>query len=541
MVMVTTILAAARYVEVVAGSLLSIDALYFIVGVTYGLSIFHAALLRFWKRTTAAILLQILGDLIVVTALVFVAGGAAGGFVLLYPITVLEATVLLQRRGGVMASILAAAFHGAILFLVSSGVLPAQGLSDVRFATTKTLVYAVFLNALVCVTVALTGAYFTQSLKRAGTRLEEVAAEVADLREVNEMIVESIQSGLLTTDRARVIQHVNCHGELILGLSREKLRGMTITELFGVGALDLDLLGEMADGAKVVRFEIIYNHPDKKKMILGLSVSRLASVVEAGPIGCLVVFKDLTEIKRIEEQMKSKERLAALGEMAAQLAHEIRNPLGSISGAAQVLMNDSRVSGEEEQLLAIIRRESQRLSDTLTEFLIQARPAAMEMGVVDLGTIIEQAATLLKNGLPEGARHSIVFKKDAGPHLCRVNPAKMTQVFWNLARNGMEAMPKGGLLKVDMERAAEEIVLRVRDEGKGITREEKKPEFATFTTGSESGTGLGLAIVYRIVRDHQGDIAIRGIPGQGTEVEVRLPAARGGEAENRRAPEQLRS
>jgi two-component system sensor histidine kinase PilS (NtrC family) len=436
--------------------------------------------------------------------------------------------VLLQRRGGVIAAVIATAFHGGLYYATRVGILRAYEYSEIPLMPLKTIVYSVFLTAVACVTVAMIGAYFVQSLSRIGVKLERATAEVADLREINQTIVDSIQSGLIMTDRTAVIRYINDYGEKILQLGGGRAIGRTLKDVFGSSELDEETFAKRIERERPARVELFYRRPDGCAMILGASISRLAPVTAAVNGGFLLVFQDLTEISRLEEQVRAKERLAAMGEMAAQLAHEIRNPLGSISGAAQVLMKEKGRIDEEEQLLTIIRRESQRLSDKLNEFLLQARPTAAVREVADLGAIIDQAVTLLRNGLEESGRHAVAFSKDEGPHDCRVDAGQITQVFWNLARNGVEAMVNGGTLSVELIRAGAEIMLRVKDEGGGIARKDPKSLLEPFASECALGTGLGLAIVYRIVRDHGGDIDIQSIPGEGTEVVVRLPADKSG-------------
>jgi two-component system sensor histidine kinase PilS (NtrC family) len=268
-----------------------------------------------------------------------------------------------------------------------------------------------------------------------------------------------------------------------------------------------------------------YVPPSGPPAELGVSVTRLA-LPDRRPTGYLVVFQDLTEIKRLEADFRVREKLAAVGEMAAQLAHEIRNPLGSISGSAQVLMGDAKVSPEHLQLLRIITRESKRLSDTLNGFLYQARAPSRERGPVDVGSVIGEAVTLLRHGPEVGAGHEVVFEAGEGPHVCLADRDQLIQVFWNLARNGLEAMPGGGTLEVGLRSGDGEVIISVSDQGRGMRRNEQQRLFQPLPSGSRMGGGLGLAIVYRIVREHGGDINVRSTPGRGTTVDVRLPLAR---------------
>jgi two-component system sensor histidine kinase PilS (NtrC family) len=211
--------------------------------------------------------------------------------------------------------------------------------------------------------------------------------------------------------------------------------------------------------------------------------------------------------------------------MAAQLAHEIRNPLGSIRGSAQMLMGEPALGEEQGRLLAIIFRESKRLSDTLNRFLYQARGPARPRAPVDLRPVVESAITLLRSGGELREDHVLSFAADEGPLVCLADSDQIAQVFWNLARNALEAMPGGGRLDVSLRRQGGDVVLSVGDEGRGIARDDQRRLFEPYRGSMAMGTGLGLAIVFRIVREHGGDISVRSAPGEGTQIDVRLPLA----------------
>jgi two-component system sensor histidine kinase PilS (NtrC family) len=522
LVMVTTLLLIAAYVEAVSEpeQLLPVNPLYFLIVATYGLTVLHALALRFLPALVPQVYAQLVGDLLVITGLVYVAGGVRTGFVLLYPISVLSGSVLVQRRGGLALAGLATVLYAATLWAVRAELLPAsQGLSEVPLLPGKVILYSIFVLGVACATVALIGSYFSESLRHAGEKLEQAAVQVADLRELNELIVNSIHSGLLTTDASGHVLYVNDFGAAILGQPAAAVRGRNVRELLRSSLLEPRALEARARSRALERLEISFPRPEGERAELGVSVTSLAGARG----GYLFVFQDLTDIKRLEEDVRTKEKLAAVGEMAAQLAHEIRNPLGSISGSAQVLMAEPKISAEQERLLAIITRESRRLSDTLNRFLFGARPSGRALEPVDVRPLLEEAVTLLRNGPEVGPDHSVELLADEGPHVCLADPDQIKQVFWNLARNGLEAMPEGGALRVRLRRDGEELLLSVRDQGRGMGRDEQRRIFEPFQSRTAMGTGLGLAIVYRIVREHRGDISVRSVPGQGTEVEVRLP------------------
>jgi two-component system sensor histidine kinase PilS (NtrC family) len=525
-VMVTTLLFVATYVGAVSESasetLAAVNPIYVVIGVTYALTVVHGLALRLLRARTALAYAQIVGDLLVITALVYFTSGLRSGFLLLYPMAVLAATVLVPRQGALWLAGLATALYAALILGVRSDLLSNPGLADVRSTPVAAVAYPIFVLGVVCATVALLGSYLAESLRHTGRQLLEVAEEVADLRELNQLIVDSIQSGLLTTDGEGRVLHANAFGQRILGRTGAELRGTGLRELFGSPLLGRPELRARARDRTLSRLEASYVHPDGRRLDLGVSVTPLASEAAAG--GCLVVFQDLTDIRQLEDQVRTKEKLAAVGEMAAQLAHEIRNPLGSIRGSAQVLMSEPALGEEQAQLLGIISRESKRLSDTLNRFLYQARTPAHRHEAVDLRPVIESAVTLLRNASELSSEHSVRLECDEGPHVCLADADQIAQVFWNLARNALEAMPDGGRLDVALRRSGDEVVLTVRDEGRGLGRDEQKRVFAPFQGVRGGQGGLGLAIVFRIVREHGGDISVRSAPAAGTEIDVRLPA-----------------
>ena len=525
-VMITTLLLIAISVEAVSETLQRVNPLYFLIAGTYALTLFYALALRFLPYTSAQVYVQAVFDLALVTGLVYLTGGAWGGtragFILLYPISVLSGSLLLRPNRGLVLAGVATLMYAGVLGAVRTGRVPVQGLYDVPFMPVQQVAYLVFVAGVACATVALIGSYLSQSLHSAGEKLVEAVEQVADLRELNEVIVNSIQSGLLTADESGHVLHLNIFGEGILGLRNLDARGRSLKEVFGSDVLETSTLHVRAATRRLSRLEVVYRHPSGDLVDLGVSVSKLETV-DPGGGGFLLVFQNLTDVKRLEAEVRVKEKLAAVGEMAAQLAHEIRNPLGSISGSAQVLMREPNMSAEQAQLLAIITRESRRLSDALNQFLFQARPAAPKPGPVDLGPVIAEAVTLLRNAPEVGPGHQVEFEADEGPYVCMADRDQMLQVFWNLVRNGLEAMPSGGRLRVRLARRDNEVVLGVYDEGRGIASEDQGRLFEPFHSGAGMGTGLGLAIVYRIVQQHQGDIRVRSTRGKGTGVEVHLP------------------
>ncbi len=521
LVMVTTLLLAAVYTEAVSDYLLPFNPFYVLIGATYGLTVVHATLLRFARPREAHVYVQVIGDLLIITGLVYLTGGSRAGFALLYPIVVLTGSVLLVHRRGMMLAGLATLFYAGLLWLVRAGSIAPQGLLEVLSLSVNSVLYSILVTGVACATVAFIGSYLSASLQSASEQLEEAEGQVADLQRLNQVIVSSIHSGLMTVDGQGAILYLNDYGALLLGRRLAEIRGRPAREILGDQLRNLPVRVLNDD---LARFDLSYRRPDGALREIGIS----ASPLQTAEGGQLLVFQDLTEIRQLERDVRANERLAAVGEMAAQLAHEIRNPLGSISGSAQVLLaelGESAITPEQARLLDIIRRESKRLSDSLNQFLRETRPMPAPSEPVDLLEIVSSGVTLLRNGSEVKPDHQIEFEHDAGPHRCRADSNQIAQVFWNLARNALEAMPHGGRLLIRLSRRGDEVVLTVRDEGRGIARGDQRALFEPFRSGTSMGTGLGLAIVYRIVRQHRGDLTVRSVAAGGTQFEVHLPFA----------------
>ena len=383
------------------------------------------------------------------TALLYLAGAseARAGFILLYPLAILAASTLVRPRPAIALAVTAV---GAFLFLyvaIGAGIISSYGPTGARFLGTGYIVYSALILAVSCVGVAWIGGYLVENLRTTDARLVQAAEKVSSLQELNQAIVVSIHSGLLTVGGDGRILFVNERGSTILGADASQLRGQSLAVALGSRLLAPAALEARLSQKTTQRFEVSFEPANRPHLLIGLTVLPLAAGDSA--LGrYLVTFQDLTDVKKLEEEARLNEKLAAMGEMAAQLAHEIRNPLGAISGSAQVLLGEPGVSEEQAELLTIIRRESRRLSDALNQFLQGTRPVASTLGLVDIEPVVEETVTLLRNSPELHANHSIALVGDAGPHICHADPDRIKQVVWNLARNGIEAMPGGGRLEI---------------------------------------------------------------------------------------------
>ena len=260
----------------------------------------------------------------------------------------------------------------------------------------------------------------------------------------------------------------------------------------------------------------------------GIDIGLSGSLLQApgSPAGFLITFQDVTEIKKLERDARMQQRLAAVGEMAAGIAHEIRNPLASMSGSIQILRHELPLSSEQEQLMDIVLRESERLNSTIRSFLAYARPQRFAISRFDVRRALNDTALLLRNSAEVRDNHTIDVEVPSEPLWYEADEGQIKQIVWNLATNGVRAMARGGrlLLSATCEPTSDGVVIAVKDEGIGIPAEELDGLFQPFHGSFAKGSGLGLAIVHRIVTDYHGEIQVNSRQGAGTTVSVRLPA-----------------
>jgi two-component system sensor histidine kinase PilS (NtrC family) len=374
--------------------------------------------------------------------------------------------------------------------------------------------------------IALLSGSLADRLQHAGMRLERASTEIADLQAFNQHVIDSLTSGLVTTDLEGRILTFNRAAETITGHPALSVIGRRIEDVMDLPrnvAADLNALG-VGHGRRI---ETSYHTADDRQIELGFTAAILHT--PGGKAGLLFSFQDVTDIKRLERDARLRQRLAAVGEMAAGIAHEIRNPLASMSGSIQILRQELPLSEEQAQLMDIVLRESERLNDTIRSFLAYARPQRFSIARLDLRRVLNDTALLLRNSAEVQEGHVIDVMVPTTEVAFEADENQVRQIVWNLATNGLRAMKGGGRLRLGarIEPASGEqgelAVLEVSDEGVGIPAEELDAIFQPFRGSFSKGTGLGLAIVHRIVSDYGGEIQVSSTPGRGTTVSVQLP------------------
>ncbi len=529
-VVVTALMGSAVIAEVIRKPGGASDPLYALIALTYLLTLVYALAWPFtanYRKQLAYV--QILGDLVMVTGIVYSTGGTDSNVSSVYFIVIIAASIILFRRGGFVAASAASVLYGSLIQGIYLGAIPpyAPGATSPVVMPPQVVAYTIFLNVFGFYAVAFLTSYLSENLRLTGRKLEEASDFLADLQVLNQTIIDSITSGLMTTDFEGKINFFNSAASTIFACSPEEAVGKNVRELLAEEDDFLDRAKEnLGDGRRFLRLEGSYLNARGDEIYLGMSLSYLLYKGETLS-GFLFTFQDLTEIRRLEREVRLKENLATMGEMAAGMAHEIRNPLASISGSVQVLREAESLNTQQKRLMEIIVRESERLSETLTEFLAYARPPRFEPGLIDLCPVVEETASLLEHSAEVLPEHEIVVETLPEPLEVYADPNQMKQITWNLARNALQAMPHGGRLVMSLSRnGSGEIVMSFRDEGVGMTDSEVKKVFQPFSGSFERGSGIGLAIVYRIVKDYNGFIQVDTVASKGTEISVRFPTDR---------------
>jgi two-component system sensor histidine kinase PilS (NtrC family) len=482
-------------------------------------------------RHTALVALVLAADALLVAALVARTGGLQSAFSIVYVLPILAAGGIGGRRLGLFVGGLSAALLAGTVVLQYGGVPPAAGqplagLAPAGLPPAPLGGALVVLNALGFVAVGLLTGYLGDRVQRADEHLERASSQMADLRALSEHVIDSLTGGLATADLAGRLLTLNRAGERILGLPAAFACGRGAREVLQLpGEHDVTRGVPRAAGGPQ-RVEFAFTRTDGTRVDLGLTVASL--VTAAGQSGWIFTFQDLTTAKQQEREAHRQKHLAAVGEMAAGIAHEIRNPLASMSGSIQILRQELDLDEEQAALMDIVLRESERLNGSIRNFLAYARPPRVVRTRFDLARALRDTASLLRNNAELRTGHEVVVHPADGAVWIEADEGQVRQVIWNLATNGIRAMPTGGCLRLAaLEEAPADgppaVVVEVDDEGVGFPPEELDTMFQPFRSRFERGTGLGLAIVHRIATDHGGSVSLAARPGRGTRVRVVLP------------------
>ncbi len=479
---------------------------------------------RIDRLTPVGLFAQLAADAVIVLAVVWSTGGLVSAYTPLMLLPVLAASVIGGRTDGLRtAAVVGVGF--VLMTTMQYGWLPvpaalSHSLNRSVLPGAPLAGYTVAANLGGAVAIALLVGHLSESLSRTGADLVRATTSLADLTTLSQRVIDSMAGGLLVTDAHGAVVLFNRTAETITGRRSDDVLGQPIARV-----LPLPTAPD-PEPFTPVRLECTFTRVDGTVIELGATTAPL--LAEGGQrAGQLVTFQDLTLINQREAERQRQERLAAVGEMAAGIAHEIRNPLASMSGSIQLLQRELPLRADHATLLDIVMRESQRLNDIIRNFLSYAGPQRVTRARVDVAQLVREVAALLQQ---QADGPDVIVRVEAperAPH--DVDEAQMRQVLWNLASNARKAMPEGGTLHLSVAHvpataAGPALRLSVRDEGVGMAPADVERMFQPFQSGFRQGSGLGLAIVRRIVTDHGGRVSVQSAPGAGTEVVVSLPA-----------------
>ncbi len=505
------------------------QGLFLVFIISVGLTILYFFLLRLSKEIAWQVRLQFLMDALLITWLVWRTGDLTSPYITLYIVLISVGSFFLRPLQTLFLAVSCVFLFTILALMTVNLVLEPSGPAQ---ATSK-VVQIVSFHIVAFLVVGLLASRLSER-RNSGEQLEATERSLASLRVLHERIIESIRSGLITTDLDGNVITFNSAATEITGLTSAEARTRSVHSIFGdiTEAIELSL-DAAENGEHVPRFEADLITPDGFAVKIGYGVTQLFSE-NSETTGLIITFQDLTEIRSMEESVKRKDRLAAVGRVAAGLAHEIRNPLGAMRGAIQVLESNTERGSMNAELMEIILKESDRLNSIITNFLSYARPPAAEFVQTDVAEAVRELMKLLRHSPDVEAHHELIDDSGSESIMIAADPAQLRQIFWNLARNAMQAMPNGGKLRIGLERIPNNRVrISIEDTGKGMSPEQVEQLFEPFSNSTSGGTGLGLSIVYQIVRDHNGVINVRSLEGKGTTITIDLPT---GEQSRRNMP-----
>jgi two-component system, NtrC family, sensor histidine kinase PilS len=477
----------------------------------YTMSLFYLLLLSFWEEHRIQSLLQVVTDLALVTLVVYVTGGVDSSLNFLYPLVIIVACILLPRVWAYLTAALAFILYGTVLELTYFEFIRSYSTTHPGMGALQAII---FINLFAYLAVAYLAGLLASKLRQVDVRLKYTSGKLENLQALHENIIQSISGGLITTGLDGYITLVNTAAQKFLERSEHQLLGEPVDQLF------LDPLP--AVGSERAHAEVRFVPTSNFRKTFRVMASAL-TVPDRGSIGCVYTFDDLTEIRRLERDLRMQDRLAAVGRLAAAIAHEIRNPLTSIAGSVSMLSGIPDLSEEHRQLLQIVTRESQRLNGIITDFLSYSRGKQYQFSKVDLLLLLEDTLTLLEHRISTenlGIRLERHF--GVGEAFVLADGDKIKQVFWNFCENAVRAMRSGGTLSVSLDPVGQDWQINFADTGPGMAPQLVEKVFEPFQSQFEGGTGLGLAIVYQIVQAHEGKVWARSKLGQGSVFVLRL-------------------
>ncbi|MCX7982050.1 MAG: ATP-binding protein [Syntrophales bacterium] len=461
--------------------------------------------------------LHISFDLIAITFMVYLTGGINSIYPVLYQLVIIYAVFFLGKIGGLYSASGASILYGVLIDAEYLQIIPSFTSQATEGSVTAGFVlFRLCLYILSYYITAALAIFVVERERRTARLLKESERAFSDLSRLYQSIIESVSTGIITVDKRGLIKTFNRAAGLITGLKREEVINRPINEILK------DLPNTNAGEG---RGEIHHLTRNGKHLILGYSCSPLKNERDE-EIGEIILLRDLTDIRLMQEEAKKNERLAFIGQMAANLAHEFRNPLMSMSGSIQMLKRTLPLGEEERRLMDIIARARDRLEAVIGDFLLLSRQKRREVEELSLSPLLEELIDRVrKEG--DGAKE-IDFNIEADQNITfKGNRDELRHLVYNLLLNAVQAVGEKGKIKVSAKYVSKNsqnaVEIAVEDNGMGIPREEINHIFEPFYTTKDKGTGLGLSIVSTIVQTYGGTIEVDSNPGISTKFTVTLP------------------
>lgn len=488
------------------------DSVTFVaIGTVYFLTVFYLLWLRRRDVGPGAAWVQMGADIVLATGLVYFTGGADSPYAFTYLLAVLASSILLYQRGALVAAASSSLAFLALTLCIQTEVIPLPEAAEPL--TRARLLFAIASNLLAQWLIAALASYLARQLWMTGGKLTAREADLRQLADLQNKILVSMPSGLITCDGEGQVTYMNRSASQILGVEWPPPGDAQHLDHLFKGVRELppgrrsEVVAETKSGAR----------------ILGLTTTLLQHAVGE----TLVVFQDLTELRRVEEALRRSDRLASLGTLSAQLAHEIRNPLAAMRGSAQLLAEEAHPDAQSARLANVLVREADRLSNLVDEFLRFARPPPPSLRPADLAALARETIDML---MTDPIARGVQVGAELQPITAQVDPDQLRQVLINVLKNAFAAAGAGGEVKVTVDDSNGAPRLCVWDSAGSLLPEDMPRLFEPFFTKRPGGTGLGLSTAHSIIRAHGGTIDVTSSPAVGTEFVIGLPATEGARA-----------